>query len=99
VRPRTFFALNVGGTLIRLVIVWALGQQFREPLEGVVAFVQRYQWWLVGGLFAASMVQSARRAARGQIESPTQAEAEIEAEWRAEHDAAASVRPSDDRPA
>jgi membrane protein DedA with SNARE-associated domain len=98
VRPRTFFALNVGGTTIRLVIVWALGQQFREPLGDVVGFVQRYQWWLVGGLFALSMVQSTRRAARGQIETPSKAEAEIEAEWRAEHEAPASPKPAEDRP-
>lgn len=87
VPPRTFLALNLGGTMARLALVWWLGLQFKDTLEDVVAFVQRYQWWLVGGLFVLSMLQSGRRAARGQLESPRRAEDEIEAEWRTEHPA------------
>lgn len=86
VRPRTFVVLNVGGTIARLAVVWWLGLQFKEPLERLVEWIQRYQWWLVGGLFLLAMVQSGRKAAKGGLESISQAEAEIEADWRAEHE-------------
>jgi membrane protein DedA with SNARE-associated domain len=61
---KRFFALDLVGTATRLAIMWALGQQFRPELEDAVDFVRRYQWWFVGGLLLASVVQSSVKAAR-----------------------------------
>jgi membrane protein DedA with SNARE-associated domain len=61
---KRFAALDVVGTAGRLALFWFAGQQIRPELEDAVAWVQRYQWWLVGGLFVVSMMQSSRKAVR-----------------------------------
>jgi membrane protein DedA with SNARE-associated domain len=76
-KPRLFIALNVSGTIARLVLFRVAGDAFREELEDVLEWVQRYQWWLVGLSLLAVAVQVFRK---GDIESPIEMAEEIEAE-------------------
>lgn len=78
-RPRLFIALNAIGTIGRLVLFRVAGEAFREELEDVLGFVQRYQWWLVGLSFLVVAVQVSRRGGKA-IETPEEMAAEIEAE-------------------
>jgi membrane protein DedA with SNARE-associated domain len=43
VRLRTFIALNLSGTVTRLIVVRQLGEVFQSPIEGVVDFIARYR--------------------------------------------------------
>jgi hypothetical protein len=36
-------------------------------------FINKYQWWLVGGLFALSFLQSGRKVRNGQLPVPRDA--------------------------
>lgn len=77
---KRFAVLNASGTLARLVLVWTLGRAFQDPLSSLIDDVQRYQWPLMGVLFAIGVLQAGRRAAKGQIESIGHIEDEIEEE-------------------
>ena len=77
-RPRLFIALNVTGTIGRLVLFRIAGEAFREQLEDILELVQRYQWWLVALSFVVVALQMARRGE--VIETPEEMAAEIEAE-------------------
>lgn len=77
-KPRLFIALNVTGTIGRLVLFRIAGEAFREQLEDILELVQRYQWWLVGLSFLIVAFQMFRRGE--VIETPEEMAAEIEAE-------------------
>lgn len=77
-RVRLFVTLNVVGTIGRLVLFRLAGEAFRDQLEDVLGFVQRYQWWLVGLSFAVVAVQLVRRG--DAVETPEEMAAEIRAE-------------------
>ena len=78
-KPKLFIALNVTGTIGRLVLFRLASDAFEDELESVLDFIQRYQWWLVGVSFVVVAIQVARGGA-GAIESPAEMAAEIEAE-------------------
>ena len=59
--PRRFVALAAAGVSGRLALLWFGGKAVEDQIEGVVEWVNRYQWWIVGGLFALSFAQTARR--------------------------------------
>jgi membrane protein DedA with SNARE-associated domain len=81
--PRIFAALNVLGTVGRLILIWFLAAAVEDTLLDIVSWVQRYQWWLVGASFLLVSLQSRRKAERGELESPAAIEQEIlEAEAR-----------------
>lgn len=81
--PRIFAALNVVGTIGRLVLIWFLAAAVEDTLLDVISWVQRYQWWLVAASFLLVSLQSRRKAERGELESPAAIEQEIlEAEAR-----------------
>lgn len=46
-RPPVFFAVNVGGTLVRLFLIVRFGQAFEDQIDTVLDWVGRYRWWLV----------------------------------------------------
>lgn len=56
--------LGAVGIAGRLVLFWWAGKEFEEPLKDALDFIQRYQWLLVGGLVAVSMVQASIQARR-----------------------------------
>lgn len=62
--PRKFCALLAVGIAIRLATFWFLGVTFEEPLDRVLDWIDRYQWWLVGAFFALSVLSSFQRANR-----------------------------------
>ncbi len=78
-RPRTFWTLNILGTLGRLTFFWFLGQALKEPLETFLGWVQRYQWPLLGLSIAVVMIQAYKAQGRGELEAVSKVEDEIEA--------------------
>ena len=78
-RPRTFWTLNVLGTIGRLVFFWYLGKALHEPLTRFLDWVQRYQWPLLALSVGIVMLQAFRSQSRGEIEPISAIEDEIEA--------------------
>jgi membrane protein DedA with SNARE-associated domain len=59
--PRRFLAVVTAGIATRLTVLWFGGKQVEDQIQGAVGWINRYQWWIVGGLFAVTFFQSARR--------------------------------------
>ena len=78
-KPRVFISLNVIGTIGRLILFRMAGDAFRDELEDVLEWVQRYQWWLIAVSLVIVALQSLRRGG-GALESPAELAAELEAE-------------------
>lgn len=96
-RPRLFAALNVIGTLGRLLLFLLLGEAFRQELTTVLDFIQRYQWWLVGLSLVVVVLQSRRKESAATLRPPSELEEEI---LQAQKELAAEEagRGTDDRP-
>lgn len=62
--PRQFFPLLAIGIALKLVVLWAGGKAFEDQIRTFLDWIEDYQWWIVGGLFAISFLQSFRRAKR-----------------------------------
>lgn len=95
-RPRRFIALNVTGTVGRLLLFRLLGRTFESELLAVLGFIQRYQWWLIGLSLVVVALQSRRKASKGTLRPPSELEAEIEA---AEHELASEEAKTTPSPA
>jgi membrane protein DedA with SNARE-associated domain len=74
-RLRTFITLNIIGTIGRLILFRLAGHAFRNQLQDVLSFVQRYQWPLVGVSFLVVALTVWRS---GGIETPEELAEEIE---------------------
>ncbi len=59
--PRRFVPLLMVGIAIKLAVLWRGGQIFEDQIRGFLNYVEKYQWWVVIGLFAISMIHSVRR--------------------------------------
>ena len=68
--PKRYGLLIVVGIIGRLIFFWYLGKTFQEPLETVLEWIQRYQWWIAGGFLLLTVVQSYRRTAAAAKEQP-----------------------------
>lgn len=79
-RPRLFYTLNITGTVLRLILIKQLADVFSSPLGSVKGFLQDYQWWLVGASVALLLVQVATNRKKGELQSVSTLEAELEAE-------------------
>ena len=79
-RPGVFAALNVGGTIVRLIAVRVFAEALERPLDTALDFIREYQWWVVGVSVVLGLLQwwRSRRAGRSKIKSPAQIEEEIE---------------------
>jgi membrane protein DedA with SNARE-associated domain len=79
-RPAVFIALNVSGTIVRLIAVRALAHVLQSPLEALLRVIDRYQWWVVGISVALGLLQwmRSRRKGRPPVQSPGQIEEEID---------------------
>ena len=75
-RPRRFIALNLIGTVSRLLLFRFLGEALKDELFAVLGFIQRYQWWLVGLSFVVVSLQSRRKRT---LRPPSELEAELAA--------------------
>jgi membrane protein DedA with SNARE-associated domain len=61
----TRFAVLLGiGIAIRLGTFWFLGITFEDPLDRVLDWIERYQWWLVGAFLVLSVLTSFQRSSR-----------------------------------
>jgi membrane protein DedA with SNARE-associated domain len=76
-KVRTFVILNVSGTIARLVLFRVAGDAFRDELDSVLDWVQRYRWWLIAISAVVVLLQVWRSGGR-ELESPTDLAAEIE---------------------
>lgn len=56
-KARTFLIFVSIGIAIKLWILRVLGRVFESEIRSFLDFVDQYQWWLVGGLFALSLLQ------------------------------------------
>jgi membrane protein DedA with SNARE-associated domain len=79
---RTFIALNVTGTLARLVLIKVTGNFFEPVLEPILNFIKRYQWQLVVisiVIFALQSVMNRKQGKKGEVESVGKMADELEA--------------------
>ena len=60
-KPTVFLPLISLGIVIKLLVLWAFGKRFETQIESFLNAIERYQWWVVGALFALSFFQSARK--------------------------------------
>lgn len=60
-RARIFYPIIVVGIAIRLIVLWIGGKIFEDQIRSVLDFIDDYQWWVVGGLFAITLYQTSRR--------------------------------------
>ena len=79
-KPRVFISLNVIGTIGRLILFRIAGDAFRDELEDVLEWVQRYQWWLIGVSLLVVALQTVVRGGGSALESPAELAADLEAE-------------------
>jgi membrane protein DedA with SNARE-associated domain len=77
-RMRVFLAMNIAGTVGRLILIRIAGDAFNDELESVLEFIQRNQWKLVAISFVIVALQTIRSRRRGQLETPAEIEREIE---------------------
>jgi membrane protein DedA with SNARE-associated domain len=56
-KPRTFLISVSIGIAIKLWVLRVLGRIFESEIRSFLDFIDEYQWWLVIGLFALSLLQ------------------------------------------
>ncbi|MBW3669935.1 MAG: VTT domain-containing protein [Actinobacteria bacterium] len=66
-RPAAFMALNITGTIGRLVIIRQSAAVLSEPLDEVLSFIQQYQWWIVGASIAIGLWQVSSKWRKGEV--------------------------------
>ena len=79
-KTSVFLALNLGGTVVTLVLLRAFGDVFSGPLDSVLDFLRRYQWQLtiISIVLVAVQVVLSRKAGRSELESVSKLEKELE---------------------
>lgn len=78
-RPLAFFSLNITGTVVRIGLIYYLGDLLEDPLRDVTSFITRYQWYLTPITFllvAFSLWEQGRRG-RGPVETVDELQAEL----------------------
>jgi membrane protein DedA with SNARE-associated domain len=88
-RPLAFFSLNITGTLVRIGLIFVIGDLLEEPIRDIVSFITRYQWYLTGITFTLVAVTLVRQGMRGHgvvqsVDELQQELAEAEADLEAE---------------
>ena len=63
-RPAMFGSLLAVGIVAKLVVLWIGGKIFEDQIRWFLDVINRYQWWIVIGLFAISFLQSGFSARR-----------------------------------
>lgn len=75
-----FLVLNVGGTIVAMIVLRAFGNVFGAPLEAITGFLDQYRWQLIAlsaTLFGLNAVLN-RRQGKGRLESVRSMERELE---------------------
>lgn len=85
-KASVFLALNLGGTIVTIIILRLFGDVFSEPLDAVLGFLRRYQWPLTAAsiVLVAIQVVMSRRSGKSELESVASIERELE-EAKGEH--------------
>jgi membrane protein DedA with SNARE-associated domain len=78
-KVRTFAALNITGTVGRLILFRIAGDAFRDELLTIVDWITRNQKWLILVSFVVVVIQSVRSRKKRVLETPSEIEREIEA--------------------
>jgi membrane protein DedA with SNARE-associated domain len=80
-RPVPFFALNITGTVVRITLIFFLGDLLSEPLQDIAAFISRYQWYLTPVTFVIVALSLWRQGRKGRrpVESVDELQAELDA--------------------
>ena len=99
-RPAPFFVLNITGTIVRIGLIFVIGDLLADPIHEIVSLITRYQWWLTGITFTLVAVSLARQGfkGRGAVQSVDELQDELadaHAELAAEREDGATVH---DRP-
>jgi membrane protein YqaA with SNARE-associated domain len=79
-RPLPFFALNITGTLVRIGLIFWVGDLLAEPIRDIASFITRYQWYLTAltsTIVAISLWHQVRRG-RGPVETVGELQHELE---------------------
>jgi membrane protein DedA with SNARE-associated domain len=56
---RRFLSLLAVGIVLKLAVLWKGGKLFEHQIRRGLDAIDKYQWWIVGGLFAISFAHSA----------------------------------------
>ena len=67
--PRKFLAAVTSGIIFRLIVLWYGGKAFESQIRSALDWIDNYQWWIVGGLFAITFFQTSRRKSPGAPEA------------------------------
>jgi membrane protein DedA with SNARE-associated domain len=80
-RASTFFLLNYVGTVVRVTLIFYLGDALAAPLGDVNEFIAKYQWDLTPVTIALVLLSVVRRRRKGRLplETVDEVEAELEA--------------------
>lgn len=65
-RPLAFFSLNITGTLVRVGLIFVIGDLLQDPIRSIVSFITDYQWYLTGVTFALVAISLVRQGRRGR---------------------------------
>lgn len=57
-KPARFVVCLAIGIALKLAVLWWGGQVFEDQIRSFLAWIEDYQWYIVGGLFALSFLQS-----------------------------------------
>jgi len=63
--PRKFIPAVASGIVFRLIVMWFGGKLFEDQIRAALDWLDAYQWWIVGGLFAITFFQASRRKSPG----------------------------------
>jgi len=80
---RKFVLLNVVGTIVRLIVIRLVAGSIEPQIDGALDFVKRYQLQIILvsiGLFAFQSISNRARGKKGELQSITSLEKELEAE-------------------
>jgi membrane protein DedA with SNARE-associated domain len=69
IATRTYFVALVSGIVVRLTVMWYGGKAFEEEIRSFLGWIDEYQWWVVGALFAVTAFQASRRKSPGAPEA------------------------------
>ena len=79
-KASVFLALNLGGTVVTIIILRLFGDVFSGPLDSVLGFLRRYQWPLTAISIVLVVVQvvMSHKSGKSELESVSSIERELE---------------------
>jgi membrane protein DedA with SNARE-associated domain len=79
-RAGVFLALNLGGTIVTLVLLRIFGDVFSGPLDTVLDFLRRYQWPLtaLSVVLVAVAIVGGKKAGTSELQSVSEMERDLE---------------------